>query len=66
METLREELTFKDHHVSELSSAVGREKEQWAALEKEVQGLLEKLATEVEKNTSLSSELQEGSLGKKV
>ena len=43
-----------------------REKEQGGALEKEVQGLLEKLASEVEKNTRLSCELQEGSQGKEV
>ena len=43
-----------------------REREQGAGLEKEVQSLLEKLACEVERNTRLSSELQEGSHGKEV
>ena len=66
METLREELTFKDHRISELGEAVEREREQGAGLEKEVQSLLEKLACEVERNTRLSSELQEGSHGKEV
>ncbi len=66
METIREELTFKDHRMSELAEAVSKEKEQSVTLEKEVQGLLEKLASEVEKNTTLSLELQEDSHGKEV
>ncbi len=66
METIREELTFKDHRMSELVETVSKEKEQGATLEKEVQGLLEKLASEVEKNTTLSLKLQEGSQGKEV
>ena len=59
-ETLREELTFKDHHVGELERAILKEKEQVGSLESEVQSLIDKLAFEVEKNTRLSSELQKG------
>ncbi len=65
-ETLREEMTFKDHRISELEQAVVREKERGSSVEGEVQALLEKLTVEVEKNTKLSSELQEGRGGKQV
>ena len=64
MDTLRDEMTFKEHRISELEQAFVREKGQVTSLEAEVQQLLDKLALEVEKNTKLSSELQEGHLGK--
>jgi len=66
VETLREELTFKDHHISELEAAVSREKDSVVSLEREVQSALDQLASEVEKNTTLSSQLQEGSQEKEV
>ena len=37
VETAREELTFKDHRISELELAVRKEKEHAAALENETQ-----------------------------
>lgn len=37
METAREELTFKDHRISELELALRKEKEHAAALESETQ-----------------------------
>lgn len=66
METISEEMIFKDHRMSELVEALNKEKEQCAALEEEVQGLLENLASEVEKYTALSSELQVNSQEKEV
>ena len=36
VETVREELTFKDHRISELESALRREKEIEAGLENEI------------------------------
>ena len=65
-ETLREELTFKDHRLLEMEEAVKREKEQVSLHEAEVQSLLDKLTLEVEKNTRLSLELQEGRNGSEV
>lgn len=64
VDTLRNEITFKEHRISELEQAFVREKGQVTSLEAELQQLLDKLALEVEKNTKLSSELQEGHLGK--
>ena len=64
VDTLRNEITFKEHRISELEQAFVREKGQITSLEAELQQLLDKLALEVEKNTKLSSELQEGHLGK--
>lgn len=64
VETLQAEMTFKEHRISELEQAFVREKDQVSSLEVEVQQLLDKLALEVEKNTKLSSELQEGHVGK--
>ena len=66
METLREELTFKDHRISELEEALKKEKEAVSAHEVEVQSLLEKLTLEVERSTRLSLELQEGHTGNQV
>ena len=66
METLREELTFKDHRLLEMEGEVKREKETVCSHENEVQSLLDKLAVEVEKNTQLSLELQEGRNGSEV
>ena len=57
-------MTFKEHRISELEQAFVKEKGQVTSLESEVQQLLDKLALEVEKNTKLSSELQEGHVGK--
>ena len=59
-------MTFKEHRIGELEAALKREKEQMSAQEGEMQGLLEKLAHEVETNTRLSMELQEGHNGKEV
>ena len=64
VDTLRNEITFKEHRISELEQTFIREKGQVTSLEAELQQLLDKLALEVEKNTKLSSELQEGHLGK--
>ena len=50
-------MTFKEHRISELVREKGH-------VEAEVQQLLDKLALEVEKNTRLSSELQEGHVGR--
>lgn len=66
VETLREELTFKDHRLLEMEGEVKREREVVCSHENEVQSLLDKLAMEVEKNTQLSLELQEGSNGSEV
>ena len=57
-------MTFKEHRISELEQAFVREKGHVTSLEAEVQQLLDKLALEVEKNTRLSSELQEGHVGR--
>ena len=65
-ETLREELKFKEHRIEELEGVAKREKEHSSAQEGEMQSLLEKLAHEVETNTRLSHELQEGHSGKEV
>eukprot|EP00731_Ephydatia_muelleri_P026913 Em0018g1013a len=64
VDTLREELTFKEHGCRELEQALGREKEHVVSLETEVQSLLDRLAVEVEKSTCLSAELKEGSAEK--
>jgi len=65
-ETLREDLKFKEHRIEELEGVVKREKDHSSSQEGEVQSLLEKLAHEVETNTRLSRELQEGHSGKEV
>ena len=64
VDTLRDEMTFKEHRIREHEQAFVREKGHVTSLEGEVQQLLDKLALEVEKNTKLSSELQEGHVGK--
>ena len=64
VDTLRNEITFKEHRISELEQAFVLEKGQVTSLGAELQQLLDKLALEVEKNTKLSSELQEGHFGK--
>ena len=66
VETLREELTFKDHRIVELEEAVKKEKEVASIHEGEMQSLLEKLTLEVGRNTRLSLELQEGHSGNEV
>lgn len=65
-ETLREELTFKDHRLLEMEEALKKEKEQVSLHVEEVQSVLDKLTLEVEKNTRLSLELQEGRNGSQV
>lgn len=65
-ETLREELTFKDHRLLEMEEALKKEKEQVSVHVEEVQSVLDKLTMEVEKNTRLSLELQEGKNGSQV
>ena len=52
--------------MCELEVALRKEKAQVSSQESEVQCLLEKLAHEVETNTRLSLELQEGHSGKEV
>ena len=64
VETLRDEMTFKEHRISELERGFVVEKNQVTSLEVEVQQLLDKLALEVEKSKKLSSDLQEGHVGK--
>ena len=64
VDTLRDEMTFKEHRIGELEQAYVGEKGHVTSLEGEVQQLLDKLALEVEKNTKLSSELHEDHLGK--
>ena len=66
MDTLREEITFKEHRLCELEDALKREKALVSSQEGEIQNLLDKLALEVEGTTRLSLELQEGHNGKKV
>lgn len=63
---MREELTFKDHRILEMEEVVKQEKEAVSAHEGEVQSLLDKLTLEVERNTRLSLELQEGNTGSEV
>lgn len=62
--TLRDEITFKEHRIDGLEQAFVAEKNRATSLETEVQQLLDKLALEIEKNTRLSCELQEGHIGK--
>ena len=51
-ETLREELTFKDHQISELEQAVLREKERASSLEGELQVGPQRNASSVKEETN--------------
>lgn len=66
MDTAREEISFKEHRILALEMAVLKEKEQVASMEGEMQTLMDRYSLEVEKNTRLNSELQEGHSGREV